>query len=138
MSGSFNINGKDTYSTWGIYLAEQSVEAFLSFPPLKDYIENSSALENGVQVLTSSIPKVDAQVFNLVVILSASSKADFRTKLSSFKSTLLSGVLTIKLPEHTSEVFHCLYRSCTQFMDYDGRVAKFSLRLYEPNPANRS
>lgn len=141
MSGSFIINGRDTYETWGVYLAEKSVEEFLSFPPLKDYIENNSSIENGVQVLTSkdAMPKVDAKTFNLVINISASSHADFVSKLSSFKAMLMSGVLNIQIPEHTSDVFHCLYRSCTQFSNYDGkRVAQCALRLYEPNPANRT
>lgn len=139
MRGSFTINSYDTYTQWGVILAEGSVEQFIAPPPLKEYITNESSVENGVQVLTSAgaLPMVASRTITVQVNLLASSNSDFRTKLSSFISTLKGGVLTIRLTDHTADYFHCLYQSCTQFSDYDGRVAKFALRLLEPNPANR-
>lgn len=140
MRGSFSINGKDTFATWGVVLAERSIEQFIAPAPMKDYITNDSAVENGVQVLTSAsaLPKIGSQSITLEVNIIASNNADFRTKLAAFRTVLQGCVLDIRIPDHTTEVFHCLYQSCTQFSDYDGRVAKFSLRLLEPNPANRS
>ena len=140
MRGSFTINGYDTYSTWGVILAENSVEQFIAPPPLKEYITNDSALENGTQVLTESaaLPRVAARNLTVEVNILATNNADFRTKLAAFTTVLKGGVLTIRLTDHTAEYFHCLYQSCTQFTDYNGRVAKFALRLIEPNPANRT
>lgn len=139
MRGSFTINGHDTYSTWGVVLAENSVEQFIAPPPLKEYITNESALENGTQVLTSlaALPKVAARNITVEVNILATNNTDFRTKLAAFTTVLKGGVLTIRLTDHSADYFHCLYQSCTQFTDYNGRVAKFALRLIEPNPANR-
>ena len=145
MRGSFSITTSggttyDTYTQWGVILAENSVEQFIAPPPLKEYITNESALENGVQVLTTSaaLPKVAARSITVEMNIIASSNSDLRTKLSSFVSTLKGGMLTIRITDHSADYFRVLYQSCTQFTDYDGRVAKFALRLIEPNPANRA
>ncbi len=140
MRGSFSINGLDTYNTWGVILAESSVEQFIAPPPLKEYITNESALENGVQVLTTTaaLPKVAARNLTVEVNIIAANNSDLRTKLASFITALKGGVLTIQLTNHTADYFHCLYQSCTQFSDYNGRVAKFALRLIEPDPTNRT
>lgn len=140
MRGSFTINGHDTYTTWGVILAEGSVEKFLAPPALKDYITNESALENGIQVITSQVglPKVADRTITVEVAMLAADNTAFRTQLANFVSTLKGGVLAIKLTDHTADTFHCLYLSCAQFTDYNGRVAKLALRLIEPNPADRT
>ena len=42
------INGRNIWSTWGAELMDGALEAILTPPPVKDYIENDSRLEHGV------------------------------------------------------------------------------------------
>ncbi len=51
---------------------------------------------------------------------------------------LESGWLSISTDRLPGLVFKCVYLSCSQYSQYNGNVAKFILRLNEPNPANRS
>lgn len=44
------INGRNIWSTWGAELMDGALEAILTPPPVKDYIENDSRLEHGIQI----------------------------------------------------------------------------------------
>ena len=47
------INGRNIWSTWGAELMDGALEAILTPPPVKDYIENDSRLEHGIQITSS-------------------------------------------------------------------------------------
>lgn len=139
------INGNDTSSKWGIILTETSVTALMTPAPLKSYITNESALSNGKQVLTDNgnIPKIDARDVQLVFGLHASSLAQFLTRYRSFCEEMQKGsfMLTLHVWEGSTyykETFRLLYQSCSQYSEYNGRLGKFTLKLNEPNPANRT
>ena len=139
MRGEFLINGKNTYTQWGVVLAQGSIEALFAFPPAKEYVTNASRLENGVRVLTSgtALAKDADREVNLVISLLATGETDFKTKYASFLSELRGRTLDIKTT-HSAEVYHCLYKSCTTFSDWNGRVCSMVLRLWEYNPGNRT
>jgi hypothetical protein len=50
MEGEFYINDKDAYTTWGISMDTSSLSALMTPPPMKEFIENKSRLENGKRV----------------------------------------------------------------------------------------
>lgn len=141
------INGDtaNTYSRYGIRLAETSVTALMTPPPLKDYITNSSALEHGKRVLTDSgnRPKVNEREVQLVISLEASSLAQFLIRYRAFCDVLRQGSisLTLKIQEgdtNYKETFYLNYLSCSQYSEYNGRLGKFTLKFNEPNPENRT
>ena len=45
------INGRNIWSTWGAELMDGALEAILTPPPVKDYIENDSRLEHGLSLI---------------------------------------------------------------------------------------
>ena len=51
MEGEFYINDKDSYTTWGISMDTSSLSALMAPPPMKEFIENKSRLENGKRVI---------------------------------------------------------------------------------------
>ena len=140
MSGEFTINGLNTYSTWGIVLASGSVEQLLALPPAKDYIVNESRLENGVRVLTSgtALAKEADREVTLEIHMLAESATDFKTKYAAFLSYIRSNRNLELSTSHSSEAYHFIYRSCNSFSDWNGRVCHIALRLWEPNPSNRT
>ena len=138
MSGAFYINNKNTKTNWGVVLADSGMAALLAPAPKKEYVTNTSRLISGLIPNTSFVPKKDSRDIQLEVYLIASSWTDFLTKLASFYAELDLGFVNVKTDYQPSVVYHCIYRSCAQFTELDGRLAKFSLRLTELNPDNRT
>lgn len=141
------INGatEDTEARWGIILTESSVTNLMTIPPLKSYITNESALSNGKQVLTDggNLPKIDARDVQVVFGLHAKSLAQFIVRYRSFCEEMKKGSFTLTLhvwegDTFYKETFRLLYLSCSQYSEYNGRLGKFTLKLNEPNPANRT
>lgn len=141
------INGaaEDTEKQWGIILTETSVTALMTLPPLKSYITNESALSHGKQVLTDSgnLPKIDARDLQLVFGLHAKNLAQFLARYRSFCETMKKGAFSLTLhvwdgETFYKETFNLLYISCSQYSEYNGKLGKFTLKLNEPNPANRT
>lgn len=64
------INGRNIWSTWGAELMDGALEAILTPPPVKDYIENDSRLEHGIQITSSpEICKMDSRELTLPFLL---------------------------------------------------------------------
>lgn len=129
----------DAYTTYGISLAPDSLSLLMTPPPLKDYIENVSALEHGRRILTNVIPKYDSREITLILNISAPTEAAFLSRYSAFCTNVLDGgVIKIRTSFQPTVTYHFLYKSCTSFAQYRMGVGKFSLKLIEPNPANRT
>lgn len=134
------INGKDAKSTWGIVFDSSSVSALMTPASMKDYIENSSRTEHGKRVVTNpSIAKVDYRSLTITFALCANTEDDFFTKYESFCAEIQkTGELNIILSIQPSVVYKLIYKSCTQFTQYNNKLAKFGLKCEEPNPQDRS
>ena len=68
------INGRNIWSTWGAELMDGALEAILTPPPVKDYIENDSRLEHGIQITSSpEICKMDSRELTLPFFITGNS-----------------------------------------------------------------
>lgn len=137
MKGELYINGKDAYETWGMSLSDTSLSALLTPPPNKDYIESKSRLENGKSVILDNV-KVDERDVTLQVHFTAKSEAQFFDRYSSFCEELKGGKLELRTSYQPTVIYRFVYVSCQQFSQFMRGIAKFSLRLNEPNPENRA
>jgi len=138
MTGELKINGKDAYDTWGVSLEDGAISTLMTPPAMKDFVSNQSRLEHGKRVMTLN-PKYDSRELTLEMHLCAKTKDDFLTKYGKFCDEVLStGVLHISTSHQSGVTYHCIYNSCTQFSAFLSGIAKFSLKLTEPNPANRT
>lgn len=137
MKGELFINEKDAYTTWGISMESTSLSSLMAPPPMKAFVENSSRLEHGKRVITSD-PKVDERNITLEIHLTARDKDSFFSKYLSFCDELATGVLNIRTKYQPNVVYKTVYLSCSQFSQFMQGIAKFSLRLCEPNPKDRS
>lgn len=140
-----NSTTRDTYTRWGITLAETSVTALMTPPPLKSYITNKSALAHGKQVLTDSgnVPKVDERDVQLVFALEAKTLAQFFMRYNSFCNEMKKGAMTLLLhvwegDSYIKITYNLTFNSCSQYSEYNGRLARFVLKVNEPNPENRT
>lgn len=137
MTGELFINGKDAYITWGIGMEDSALSALMTPAPMKALIENSSRLEHGKRVVTAN-PKVDERNITLEIHLAAKNKEEFFSRYLSFCEELATGVLNISTKYQQGVVYKTVYLSCSQFSQFANGIAKFSLKLCEPNPKDRS
>lgn len=136
-AGEFYINNKDAYTTWGISMDTSSLSSLMTPPPMKEFIENKSRLEHGKRVIKSN-PKIDERNITLTFNFTAKNEEQFFLRYNSFCEELAIGVLHIKSKYQPDVVYKTIYLSCNQFTQFMRGIAKFSLRLVEPNPADRS
>lgn len=134
------INDRDARATWGVIPNTKLLAALLAPPSVKDPIQSESRLEHGTRtIIPQNSVKLAKRDITLEVGLTAPSLTEFYTRYKSFIEELTSGWLKIASPKFLPGViFNCRYVSCTQFTNYNGRIAKFILKLEEPNPNNRS
>lgn len=135
--GELFINGKDAYTTWGMSMDNTSLSSLMTPAPMKDYIENKSRVENGKSVITTTV-KTDERSLTLVVNISAKNEIDFFSKYLSFCEELEKGTLNIETKYQSGVIYKTIYISCSQFAQLLRGIAKFSLKLVEPNPKDRS
>ena len=137
-AGQLYINGSDAYTTWGISLENSSgLSALIAPAPLKDMVENASAIENGKRVVRTDRPQ-DERTVTLNIHLVAPDETTFWSKYASFCSELAGGAVNIKTSFQSTIEYHFDYLSCSQFSEWQRGIAKFTLRLVEPNPASRT
>ena len=133
------INGRDALAEWGIVPLSNLIGELLAPPPAKDPVKNTSRLEHGSRFLLPGGRTILAsRDLTLDLRIRAASESDFLAKYNSLIRELESGWLSISTDRLPGLVFKCVYLSCSQYSQYNGNVAKFILRLNEPNPANRS
>ena len=140
MSIRCKINGNDALATYGVVFTDSSLAQLMNFPPLKAYISNTGAGIDGTQVLSTGqyVPHVDEQDMTLMFYLRASSLTQFNTRRDALEAVLKAGAFTLWFAERPNNLYRLLYQSCNQFSVYNGRLAKFTLRVKEPNPNNRT
>lgn len=135
MAGN-TINGKDMYSTWGARFQQGAYAEFLTPPPVKNYIENSDRSQDGTRVIPQN-PRFDEREVNVSIALTASTESQLTARYKSFVDELTrSGWLVIYIPT-LDTTYRMLYVSSSKFGIY-GNSCNLSVRLREPNPANRS
>ena len=128
----------DAFLAWGVSMDSTALSALMTPPPLKDMIENKSAIENGKSVIRSG-RKYDERTLNLGLNIIAASKSDFLEKYGYFCSQVLGyGQLDISTKYQNGVIYHLDYMSCNQFGEFCLSMGHFVLRVSESNPANRT
>lgn len=133
------INGKDAYSTWGIRMGNGFLDVIGASSPMKEFIENKSRLEHGKRVIVNN-PKIDEREITLSFTIEGNSQSDYQEKKKAFFDELYKGVIDIKIPVNSSEVYHLIYlgKSVTYAQSINRTFGKISMKFSEPNPANRT
>lgn len=137
MTGELFINGKDAYTTWCISMDDTALSALMTPAPNKEFIENKSRLRNGKQVVSVN-PKADERSLTLQINLTAKDEAQFFARYALFCQELEKGVLNIRTKYQPDVTYKTIYLSCSQFSQFMRGIGKFSLKLNEPNPKDRT
>lgn len=137
MTGDLLINNKDAYTMWGVNMGDGFIEAIYSPLPMKDVIENKSRLQDGKRVIIEN-RKVDERDLTLTFTLKGASPSDYIAKYKAFLDEITKGEFAVKVPELGEEVYHLYYLRSQSFGFNIARTfSKISVKLNEPNPANR-
>lgn len=137
MTGELYINGKDAYTEYGMSLEDGAISALLTPPSLKEFVENESRIENGKKIIIG-YPVYDARDVSLAFHIVAPTKEAFFAKYQALCAVLQKGIVKIKTKYQADTVYKFVYNSCTQFSQYSFGIAKFTLKLTEANPADRT
>ena len=138
MKGELYINGQDAWTKWGIQMDDASLSALMTPPGVKDYPKNQSRLEDGTRYITHST-KLKERDLTLSLQFVANNKEEFYAHYTAFCNNVLAhGTINIKTKYQADVVYKCIYQSCTQYRQFLGKVAKFSLKLVESDPSDRS
>lgn len=131
------INGLNARETWGIITTVNTFSQLMQPAPVKDYPVNQSRLENGARYDISN-PKVAERSINLELQMIAPDEETFIERYNAFGTMLSNGLLDISSTHQPEVVYHCIYRSCAQYTQFRFGIATISLKLTEPNPADRT
>lgn len=137
-TGELYINDLDAFGNWGVFFNDKSISALIEPEPLKDPVSNKSTTQDGKQVRKEPAPKVDERDLSLTVQIYAKDRADLFAKLKAFKAELKKRRMVIRTKYEPDVYYRCDYKNCSQYKSFHRRLATFSLKLNEPNPANRA
>lgn len=131
------INGKNAYTTWGIFLEDGALSALMTPPPSKAFISNTYRSKDGKRIVRNN-PRVDERDITLPFCMTAATEEAFLSNYASFCEELATGWLIINTHFQPDVYYRCSFTSCTQFSQFARQIAKFSLKLNEPDPTNRA
>ena len=130
------INGQDAYTTWGITLAHGAVDALMTPPPSKDVVTGAYRREHGTRWVDAN-HYMDERDLTIEMHIHGDSYDDLHTKYLAFCEDVLQGVAVAIVTKWQPAVCYRLrYISCTSFSHVQG-LAKFALKLNEPDPSDR-
>ena len=130
------INGYDIRVKWGAFLEKGAYASLLGKSGIKDYIENSNPLIDGVQVmLPVSGAKIEPNETSFVIIIIGQNRSDALNKFFSMRSELEKGAFTL-YSNTLNKTFRLQYKGSSRIYDL-GRVIKMHVDVLEPNPKNR-
>ncbi len=137
LEGQLNINGYDAYQTWGIFMNDTALSALMTPAPCKEFISNKYRTKDGKHVLKHN-PRLDERDITIGFNMVAKDEETFLANYAKFCEDVLStGELVIRTKFQPDIWYRCIYISCTQFSQFIREMAKFSLKLNEPDPSNR-
>ena len=137
LKGQLYINGKDAYLTWGIFLDETALSTLMTPAPNKEFISNKYRSKDGKSVIKHN-PRLDEREITLPFNMTAKDSDTFMMNYARFcEEVLAKGELVIRTRFQPHVWYRCIYLSCTQFSQFIQEMAKFSLKLNEPDPSDR-
>lgn len=137
MKGTLFINGKDAYEHWGVILGDGSLNSLLLPPPAKAFVENTSRILHGKQVMETP-QLMDARDVSLIFYIRAANQEDFGLRLMQLIEEFQKGIIMLKTRFEPKKIYRLLYKSSAQLTQVRGELGKITVKFNEPDPSNRS
>lgn len=137
LKGQLLINGKDAYTEYGIFMDDTALSTLMTPAPNKEFISNKYRSKDGKSVIRHN-PRLDEREITIAFNMSAKTSDEFLSNYGKFcEEVLATGQVTIHTSFQPTVWYRCIYLSCTQFSEFMRELAKFSLKLNEPDPTDR-
>lgn len=137
LKGQLLINGKDSYTTWGIFMDETALSTLMTPAPNKEFISNKYRTKDGKKVIRHN-PRLDEREVTIPFNMTAKSPEEFISNYAKFCDEVLAkGEMVLHTSFQPTVWYRCIYLSCTQFSEFVRTMAKFTLKLNEPDPTDR-
>lgn len=107
-------------------------------PCTKQGVHQQQVSFKGRKVSYQHNPRLDEREITLPFNMTAKDSDTFMTNYARFcEEVLAKGELVIRTRFQPNVWYRCIYLSCTQFSQFIQEMAKFSLKLNEPDPSDR-
>lgn len=137
MKGDLTINGKDAYTEWGVSLSQTALTSLMTPPEMKDYIKTTARTEHGSRLIADNAAVAERTV-SLDMHMTAEDEEHFIDQYTRFCRVLAEGRLVLQTRWQPDVVYRTFFQSCSQYSQLIRGLAKFSLKVIEPDPTNRS
>lgn len=135
MSEIVRINGYDAQTQYGVVFPPSAINAIMTPASLKEFVINESRDEDGSRIIFHN-PRQAQRELTIEMHLHASSQQQLISRYKQLIRIFESGMFTIELERNPGDIYHFIYESCNSF-SMGEKLAKFALKLIEPNPTNR-
>lgn len=136
--GELRINGDDAFTEYGLSISDGGKAILMCPAPNKDRARNSSRLRHGSEI-AGTLERKDSRELSLPVHITASNSQVGLDRFNRFCAVLDAGTVDLELAmDLPGVIFKCKYINCTNFMEFRNQMFKFTLKLEEPNPNDRS
>lgn len=127
----------DAYDTFGLKMNTSFVPNLFAPRPMKKVIENVSRMQHGKRVVVND-RKYETRDVTLNVVIWGDDKVSYRANRDKFLEYIESGMIALRIPSRSSEVFHLLYLDSSSYAeDYWGTYGSMAIKFNEPNPNDR-
>ncbi len=127
----------DIYETFGISFLKGTYLTLLKKSSSKDYVENDSRLQHGVQMVAKpDYAKYSKRTVSVTILMEASTAAQFSSRFEMFQDKIMQGLFYLKVPS-INRVFKLVYSDLKIKQEYYRNFATFTLEMVEPNPQDR-
>ena len=138
MRSDLSINGKDAFDTWGVNMGDNFLNALLTPPPVKEYCENKSRLEDGKRTVLDN-KRIDEREITLTFTIQGENQNDYILKYKAFMEEMSSGLVSINVPVLGDDIYRVYYKNAVSYaMSLDRTFSKISMKVCEPNPSLRT
>lgn len=136
MSEIVRINGYDAQAQYGVVFPPSAINAIMTPASLKEFVTNESRDEDGSRIIFHN-PRQAQRELTIEMHLHASSQQQLISRYKQLIRIFEAGMFTIELVDRNpGDIYRFIYESCNSF-SMGERLAKFVLKLIEPNPTNR-
>lgn len=137
MTGELFINGTDAY-TYGVSMGDKFLDSLGDAASLKEYVKNSSRMENGVRYLGT--PMLNERSLTLEFRIESTSSKTMKENKRTFLSILYAGDVLIYVPDNSGEYYHLKYsgNGGSYAQNTLRTFCKMSVKFTEPDPTNRT
>ena len=138
------INGLDAYTNFGVRMGDGFLDALTQPLSPKDYIENTSRIEHGKQVITkdsqgNSLVRLSSRDVSLTFIIMGDTHEEMEINRKKFYTELYKGEMIIQVPDDSNDVYHLIYKGkpSNYGQDLARTTCKVAVKFEETNPTNR-